>query len=139
MSVLFLRNSILVLLIWSTFPTLLFAECDKECQKLSLRAVKQYGSKIEQAEDNSCKVDISKPRRLRLIEKSCKKAIRYLDIRYEGYSGLIKSNSKISELRKRHLDLIGRLSNIRSLVLASEVKSINSSSNDSLDYKKFFQ
>lgn len=110
--------------------------CDAKCEKVSKRALKQYGGKVEQAEKKSC---VIKPNRsFRLTQRDCEKAIKYLDIKYDGYSDLIKSNPKIAEYRERHLKLNDKLANIEKLSTAEEVKAMTNSSTSPFGLKKFF-
>lgn len=108
--------------------------CDEKCKKASKRAVLQYGNKIEQAESKSCKIDLVSPRSFRVIAKSCKKDIRYLNIRYDGYSELIKSNPEIQALHSRHLSLNDKLSNIEKLAQVEAVKKISEQSKNPLNF-----
>ena len=108
--------------------------CDEKCKKASKRAVLQYGNKIEQAESKSCKIDLVSPRSFRVIAKSCKKDIRYLNIRYDGYSELIKSNPEIQTLHNRHLALNDKLSDIEKLAQVEAVKKISEQSKNPLNF-----
>jgi hypothetical protein len=101
--------------------------CDERCKKASSRAVKAYGNKVVKAEESSCKVDLIRPRKIKIIAKSCQKAVRYLDVRYDGYSVLVKSNPKIKEIRERHLELHNTLSRIETLATAEAIKKMSSS------------
>jgi hypothetical protein len=108
--------------------------CDVKCKKASKRALMKYGNKIEQAETKSCKVDLISPRSFRVIVKSCKKDIRYLNIKYDGYSELIRSNPEIQALHKRHLALNDKLSDIEKLAQLEAVKKISEQSKNPLNF-----
>jgi hypothetical protein len=122
------------LLIVSCVLSASVAACDSSCKKASKRALMQYGNKVEQAETKSCKVDVVSPRSFRVIVKSCKKDIRYLNIRYDGYSELIRSNPGIQALRVRHLALNDKLANIEKLATIESVKKISEQSKNPLNF-----
>jgi hypothetical protein len=126
---------LLVTIVMSLFTASVIA-CDASCKKVSVRALKQYGNKVEQAEDRSCKVELINPRSFSVIVKSCKKALRYLNIRYDGYSDLIKSNPEIEKIRITHLDLQNKLVILERLATAETVKKSISKKSNLLD--KFF-
>lgn len=133
----YLGSVILGLMVMLVMPSTM--ACDNRCQKASVRALKQYGGKIETAENKSCVV---KPNRsFRLTKRDCEKAIKYLDMKYKGYSALIKSNPEIAEYRKRHLKLNDKLENINSLSMAEETKAMTNKSNGpfGLNMKKIFE
>jgi len=134
MKYIYVGSKFLLMLLVSSALSASVVACDASCKKASKRALMQYGNKVEQAESKSCKVDVVSPRSFRVIVKSCKKDIRYLNIRYDGYSELIKSNPEIQALRLRHLALNDKLADIEKMAQIESVKKISEQSKNPLNF-----